>query len=66
MDVIYSRKNDNSVSHSITMVAVEQWLMESNIFRIICPAGFVGRNLNSQKLNNQYLTTSVAVGLVVR
>ena len=30
------------------------------------PAGFVGRDLNLQKLNYQYLTTSVAVVLVVR
>ena len=30
------------------------------------PAGSVGRDLNLQKLNYQYLTTSVAVVLVVR
>ena len=30
------------------------------------PAGSVGRDLNLQKLRYQYLTTSVAVGLVVR
>ena len=30
------------------------------------PAGSVGRDLNLQKLNYQYLTTSVAVILVVR
>ena len=30
------------------------------------PAGSVGRDLNLQKLNFQYLTTSVAVVLVVR
>ena len=29
------------------------------------PAGSVGRDLNLQKLNYQYLTTSVAVVLVV-
>ena len=30
------------------------------------PGGSVGRDLNLQKLNYQYLTTSVAVVLVVR
>ena len=30
------------------------------------PVGSVGRDLNLQKLNYQYLTTSVAVVLVVR
>ena len=30
------------------------------------PAGSVGRDLNLQKLNYQYLTTNVAVVLVVR
>ena len=30
------------------------------------PVGSVGRDLNSQKLNYQYLTTSVTVVLVVR
>ena len=30
------------------------------------PAGSVGRDLNFQNLNYQYLTTSVAVVLVVR
>ena len=30
------------------------------------PAGSVGRDLNLQKLNYQYLTTSAAVVLVVR
>ena len=30
------------------------------------PAGSVGRDLNLQKLNYQYLTTSVAVVIVVR
>ena len=30
------------------------------------PAGSLGRDLNLQKLNYQYLTTSVAVVLVVR
>ena len=30
------------------------------------PAGSVGRDLDLQKLNYQYLTTSVAVVLVVR
>ena len=51
-------------------VAVAQWLRASNIFRQLCagssPVGSVGRNLNLQKLNYQYLTTSVAVVLVVR
>ena len=32
----------------------------------VVPAGSVGRDLNLQKLNYQYLTTSVAVVLVVR
>ena len=32
----------------------------------LSPAGSVGRDLNLQKLNYQYLTTSVAVVLVVR
>ena len=31
-----------------------------------CPAGSVGWNLNVQKLHYEYLTTSVAVVLVVR
>ena len=31
-----------------------------------CPAGSVGWDFNLQKLNYQYLTTSVAVVLVVR
>ena len=52
-----------------------QWLRASNIFRRVSqhlsgagssPAGSVGRDLNLQKLNYQYLTTSVAVVLVVR
>ena len=30
------------------------------------PAGSIGRDLNLQKFNYQYLTTSVAVVLVVR
>ena len=62
-------------------VAVAQWLRASNIFRRTyfdnrvsqhlsgagsSPAGSVGRDLNLQKLNYQYLTTSVAVVLVVR
>ena len=32
----------------------------------VSPAGSVSRDLNLQKLNYQYLTTSVAVVLVVR
>ena len=54
------------------LVAVAQWLRASNIISIVVsgagssPAGSVGRNLNLQKLNHQYLTTSVAVVLVVR
>ena len=58
-------------------VAVTQWLRASNILVDNCvsqhmsgagssPAGSVGRDLNLQKLNYQYLTTSVAVVLVVR
>ena len=56
-------------------VAIAQWLRASNIFRQLCqhpsgagssPAGSVGRDFNLQKLNYQYLTTSVAVVLVVR
>ena len=57
-------------------VAVAQWLGASNIFDNCVsqhlsgagssPAGSVGRDLNLQKLNYQYLTTSVAVVLVVR
>ena len=57
-------------------VAVAQWLRASNIFRQLCsstsewrgssPAVSVGRDLNLQKLHYQYLTTSVAVVLVVR
>ena len=44
---------------------VAQWLRASNIFRQLCTAGSVGRDLNLQKLNYQYLTTSVGVVLVV-
>ena len=58
-------------------VQAAQWLRASNIFRQLCyqhlsgagwsPAGSVGRDLYLQKkLNYQYLTTSVAVVLVVR
>ena len=57
-------------------VAVALWLRASNIFHNCVrhdlsgagssPAGSVGRGLNLQKLNYQYLTTSVAVVLVVR
>ena len=58
-----------------------QWLRASNIGRRTyfdncvrqhlsgagsSPAGSVGRDLNLQNLNYQYLTTSVAVVLVVR
>ena len=53
-----------------------QWLRASNIFDNCIsqdlsgagsnPAGSVGRDLNLQKLNYQYLTTSVAAVLVVR
>ena len=56
-------------------VAVAQWLRASNIFHNCVrqhlsgagsrPAGSVGRDLNLEKLNYQYLTTSVAVVLVV-
>ena len=57
--------------------AVAQWLRASNIFlaivlvnigvaRVRVPLVSVGRDLNLQKLNYQYLTTSVAVVLVVR
>ena len=55
------------------LVAVAQWLRASNIFvnqhlsyAGSSPAGSVDRDLNVQKLNYQYLTTSVAVVLVVR
>ena len=59
------------------MVAVAQWFRASNIFLDNCvsqhlsgagssPAGSVGRDFNLQKLIYQYLTTSVAVVLVVR
>ena len=52
-------------------VSVAQWLKASNICQHLSgagssPAGSVGRDLNLQKLNYQYLTTSVAVVLVVR
>ena len=58
-------------------VAVTQWLSASRTYFDNCvsqhlsgagssPAVSVGRDLNLQKLNYQYLTTSVAVVLVVR
>ena len=56
-------------------VAVAQWLRGTYFDRFVSqhlsgsgssPAGSVGRDLNLQKLNYQYLTTSVAVVLVVR
>ena len=58
-------------------VAVAQWLKGRRTFFDNCvsqhlsgagssPAGSVGRDLNLQKLNYQYLSTSVAVVLVVR
>ena len=60
----------------VRYAAVAQWLSASNIFQHCVsqhlsgagssPAGSVGRDLNLQKLNYQYLTTSVAVVLVVR
>ena len=53
-----------------------QWLRESNIFDKFVsqllsdagssPPGSISLGLNSQKLNYQYLTTSVAVVLAVR
>ena len=55
--------------HSSLHVAVAQWLRASNIFRNCVsrhlsgagssPAGTVGRDLNLEKLNYQYSTTSV-------
>ena len=61
----------------VKLSAVAQWLRASNIYFDNCvsqhlsgagssPAGSVGRDLNLQKLHYQYLTTSVAVVLVVR
>ena len=56
--------------------AMVQWLRPSNTFDTFgsqhlsgagsSPPGSVGRDLDLQKLNYQYLTTSVAVVLVVR
>ena len=43
-----------------------QWLRAWRHGAGSSPAGSVGRDLNLQKLNYQYLTTSVAVVLVVR
>ena len=48
------------VEHISTIVLVNIWVAGSS------PAGSVSRDLNLQKLNYQYLTTSVAVVLVVR
>ena len=50
---------------------VAQWLRDNCVSQHLSgagssPAGSVGRDLNLQKLNYQYLTTSVAVVLVVR
>ena len=49
------------VEHISTIV-----LVNILVARGSSPAGSVGRDLNLQKLNYQYLTTSVAVVLVVR
>ena len=68
--------DDEESDEELDIVAVAQWLRASNIFHNCVrqhlngagwsPAGSVGRDLNLQKLNYQYLTTSVAVLLVVR
>ena len=59
--------------HVCTYVAVAQWLtyFDNCVSQHLSgagssPAGSVGRDLNLQKLHYQYLTTSVAVVLVVR
>ena len=49
------------VEHISSNFLVNIW-----VARVRVPAGSVGLDLNLQKLNYQYLTTSVAVVLVVR
>ena len=44
------------VEHISTIVLVNIWVAQGS-----SPAGFVGRDLNLQKLNYQCLTTSVVV-----
>ena len=67
----------NTYSRNTLCAAVAQWLRGRRTYFDNCvsqhlsgagssPAGSVGRDLNLQKLNYQYLTTSVAVVLVVR
>ena len=50
----------------ITKTHYENTLQKHITKHITSPAGSVGRDLNLQKLNYQYLTTSVVVVLVVR
>ena len=73
--VIFSNavKNLNMGTNSNPLNAVAQWLRASNILNRqylsgagSSPDGSVGRELYLQKLHYQYLTTSVAVVLVVR
>ena len=61
-----SEKPSSTGYRFIDMVVLANVLAWKGVEHISSPSGSVGRDLNLQKLNYQYLTTSVAAVLVVR